>query len=73
MAGENSQLSHTVRVPIHSEKIFTERPVLLRFASIELIGGLIPLDLGILLKDKIQLLEHLKCSMMLKATLKSRF
>jgi len=67
------QFSQTGGVPRHSEYVITDRSVLLHLASIELIGDLISLDPGIFLKDKLQLLEHLICSMTFKTSLKSRF
>jgi hypothetical protein len=51
----------------------TNEAVLLHLAALELVEGVIPLDPGVSLKNNLQLLEHLICSMVLKTSLEPRF
>jgi hypothetical protein len=46
--------------------MLTNGAVLIHFAAIELVEGVVPFDPGMSLKKKLQLLEHLVCSVVLK-------
>jgi hypothetical protein len=53
--------------------MLTNGAVLLHLAAIELVEGVIPFDPGVSLKNQLQLLEHLICSMVLKMSLEPQF
>jgi hypothetical protein len=62
----NSHLIQVIVVPRHSEYMLTNGAVLLHLAAIKLVEGVVPFDPGVSLKNQLQLLEHLICSMALK-------